>query len=1072
MNQKLLSFFLLCTLFIGAAYGQNRQVTGRVTSATDGSALAGVSVALVGSTTATQTDENGRYTISVSSNGTLTFTYVGYALQRIAVGNQSVVNVALVDDQETLEEVVVQVPYGTVKKTAFTGSESTITSKTFEKQQVASFTKALEGTVAGIQANNGGGAPGTSADIRIRGIGSVNASSSPLYVIDGVPYSGSNVAISTDDIESTTVLKDAAATALYGSRAANGVIMITTKKGRSNAPRLNFTARLGFLNRAIPEYDRVSIPEYYEGMWHATRNRLAGGNPANITDAINQNASNALIPGLRYNATDRADNEIVLPNGEFNPAAKILYADDWQDVLFGTPFRQDYNLNYSGGSEKSTHYVSLGYLNEPGYVKFSGYERFNARVNVDSKIKDWLSSGINLDGALAYQDNVQSGGGTTTINPFYYTRMMGPIYPVWQRDRSGNFVLNELTGERELDWGLNSQMGARPYAGNSNLLGSLALDERSGKIGNVNFNTYLEARFLKDFTFRTTLGGNYYNRYGTTFQNPEFGDAQNVRGRSTKIQNRQLSFTFNQVLTYDKTFLDDHNLNVMVGHENYRLERNFLSATRSGFPFPGNSELAPAATLEDATSYENYHRIEGYFSRVNYTYLDKYLLSGSFRRDGTSRFYPGRNGNGSNQWGNFYSVGAGWRISQEDFLKDVSWINELKLRASYGEQGNEGVVQTRSSNETDQENPTNTNIDNFYGWQSLYGYGWNNVNMPGAIVSSLPNEGLSWEKNKAVNVGLDFTLFNRRIDGTIEWYNRESTNLLFQVPLPMSTGITSIWRNVGAMYNRGFDLQIGYNAIRRTDFDWRIDLNLSHYKNRITKLPEESRADGIISGTKKLMEGEDLYQFWLRDYAGVDPNNGDALWYMDELDENNNVVGRTTTNNVNNATYYYHGSAIPDFVGGMTNSFRYKQFDLSVLLTYQLGGKFYDGNYASLMHQGSYGTHWHKDILDAWKAPGDITDVPRLQNNIASANAGNAASSRFLFDATYLNIKNITLGYNFDKAGISRFGLSGLRLFANVDNAAIFTKRRGMDPQRAFTGTADYTYPTMRNFTFGVTIGL
>lgn len=1071
MKQKLLSFILLCTLFTGAVFAQNRQVSGRVTSATDGTALSGVSVALVGGTAATQTDENGRYALEVSSSGTLTFTYVGYISQRVPFGNQSIVNVQLVNDQEMLEEVVVQVPYGTVKKTAFTGSESTVTSKTFEKQQVASFTKALEGTVAGIQASNGGGAPGTSADIRIRGIGSVNASSSPLYVIDGVPYSGSNVSISTDDIESTTVLKDAAATALYGSRAANGVVMITTKKGRANTPRMNFTARLGFLNRAIPEYDRVSIPQYYEGMWQATRNRLTAGNPANITDVINQSASNSLMAGLVYNVTDQADNEVVLADGKFNPNAKILYADDWQDALFRTPFRQDYNLNYSGGSDKSTHFVSLGYLNEPGFVKFSGYERFNARVNVDSKVKEWLSAGLNLDGALAYQDNVQSIGGTTTINPFYYTRMMGPIYPVWQRDDKGGFVTDPLTGEKALDWGLNSQMGARPYAGNSNLLGSLALDERTGKIGNVNFNTYLEARFLKDFTFRTTLGGNYYNRYTTTFQNPEYGDAANVRGRSTKIQNRQLSFTFNQVLTYDKTF-GDHNLNVMVGHENYRLERNFLSATRSGFPFPGNSELAPGATLEDATSYENYHRIEGYFSRVNYTYLDKYLVSASLRRDGTSRFYPGKDGKGNNQWGNFYSVGAGWRVSQEDFLKDVSWINELKLRASYGEQGNEGVVQTRASSETDQEDPTNTNIDNFYGWQSLYGYGWNNVNMPGAIINSLPNEELGWEKNRAVNVGLDFTLFDRRIDGSIEWYNRESSNLLFRVPLPMSTGITSIWRNVGTMYNRGIDLQIGYNAIRHTDFDWRIDLNLSHYKNKITKLPEENREAGIISGTKKLMEGQDVYQFWLRDYAGVDPANGDALWYMDELDADRNVIGRTTTNNVNSATYYYHGSAIPDVVGGITNSFRYKQFDLSVLLTYQIGGKFYDGNYASLMHMGNYGTHWHSDILNAWTEPGQVTDVPRLQNAIGAANAGNSASSRFLFDASYLNVKNITLGYNFDKLLISRMGLSGLRVFANVDNAAIFTKRKGMDPQRSFTGTADYTYPTMRNFTFGVTIGL
>ena len=1078
MKQKLLSLFFVLTCLIGMSFAQSRQVSGRVTSTSDGNPLAGVSVAIVGTSTAAQTDGSGNYSIQVSGdNATLAFSYLGYANQRIEVGARSVVNVQLISDAEMLEEVVVHVPYGTIKKTAFTGSESTISSETFEKQQVSSFTKALEGTVAGLQATNGGGAPGTNADIRIRGIGSVNANSSPLYVIDGVPYSGSQVSISTDDIESTTVLKDAAATALYGSRAANGVVMITTKRGRANESKLNFTARLGFLNRAIPEYDRVSIPQYYEGMWHATRNRLvrASDNAGLPIEEVNEMASAGLIPGLVYNVTDQPNNQVVLPNGQFNPDAKILYQDDWQDVLFRTPFRQDYNLNYSGGSEKSSHYVSFGYLNEPGFVKFSDYERFNARANINSNITNWLTGGMNLDGALGYQDNVWSRGGTQTTNPFYYTRVMGPIYPVWQRDAEGDFVPDPVTGaDRMLDWGLSEQMGARPYAGNSNLLGSLDLDDRSAKIGNVNFNTFLEASFLNDFTFRTTLGGNYFNRYGTSFQNSEFGDAQNVKGRSTKMQNRQFSFTFNQVLTYDKTFNEDHNINVMVGHENYRLESNFLLATRSGFPFPGNSELAPASVLEDATSYENYHRIESYFSRVNYTFTDKYLLSASFRRDGTSRFYPGIDGKGSNQWGNFFSVGAGWRLSEEAFLKDVSWINELKLRASYGEQGNEGVVQARTSDEVESngENPTSTDIDNFYGWQSLYALGWNNVGRPGAIISTLENHTLSWEKNRAVNIGLDFTLFNRKIDGTIEWYNRESSNLLFQVPIAMSTGMTSIWRNIGAMYNRGIDIQIGYNAIRTLDFDWRIDLNVSHYKNRITKLPEANREDGIISGTKKLMEGEDLYQFWLRDYAGVNPENGDALWYVDEVDEGGNVTGRTTTNNVNNATFYYHGSAIPDAVGGLTNSFRYKQFDLSVLLTYQFGGKFYDGNYAALMHMGSYGTHWHKDILNAWKAPGDMTDVPRLQNAIAGANAGNSQSSRFLFDATYMNIKNITLGYRFDTAVATRMGLSGLRIFANVDNAAIFTKRKGMDPTRAFTGTSDYTYPAMRNFTFGVTIGL
>lgn len=1080
MKQKVLSFFVLCTLFIGTALAQNNRITGRVTSASDGRPVSGVSVDVVGGS-ATQTDDAGAYSVEATADAVLRFTYLGYDTREVSINGRTTINVALTSRGQDIEEVVVQVPYGSIRKSAFTGSESTISSQNFERQQVSSFTRALEGVAPGVQATNGGGAPGTSTDVRIRGIGSINANSSPLYVVDGVPYVGSAVSISPDDIESATVLKDAAATALYGARAANGVIMIKTKSGSNRAPELTLTARTGFTNRAIPEYDRVSIPQYYEGMWQATYNRLLrtpnADNEMRTPEEARQGASNGLIPGLVYNVTDQPNNQVVLPNGQFNPAASILYQDNWQNELLGPALRQDYNLNARGGSEKGDYYISMGYLNEPGFVRNTGYERFTGRVNVNTKVKDWLRLGLNTDGALAYQDNMLTEG-TYTTNPFYYTRIIGPIYPIWQRESNGDFNLDPLTGERQLDWGIPSQMGTRPYAGNSNLVGTLALDERSGKTGNLNFNTYVEADITSDLTFRTTLGGNFFNRMGTTFQNPEFGDAANVAGRSTIDQTRQLTYTFNQVLTYDKNFGDDHYLNALVGHENYKNTRNFMYATRTGFPFPGNPQLAPGATLEGADSYEDYHRIEGYFAQVSYSYKERYLLSGSVRRDGTSRFFPGAAGQSTNQWGTFYSVGAGWRISNESFMQEVSWVNDLKLRTSYGEQGNEGVQQTRSSNETDQENPMNTSIDNYYAWQSLYDFGWNNANFPGVLLGSLPNRDLTWEKNRNFNVGLDFRLFNNRLDGTIEWYTRESSNLLFNVPLPLSTGgLTtggaSVWQNVGTMYNRGMELQLGYQAIRNQDFNWRVDLNLSRYRNKVTRLAEGNRENGIISGTKRIAEGSDVYQFWLRDYAGVDAANGDALWFRDVVDANGNPTGeRETTNNINNADFYSLGSAIPDLYGGITNSFSYKGVELSVLVTSQIGGKFYDGNYAALMHQGAYGSNWSTDILDAWQQPGDITDVPRLQNAIAASASANSQSSRFLFDASYVNIKNITLGYNFPQQWAQNNGLSRLRVFANVDNAFLFTTRKGMDPQRSFAGTSDFSYPMMRNFTFGVTVGL
>lgn len=1044
MKQKLLSILLLCTLLVGTAFAQSRTVTGTVTSAEDGTTLPGVSVVVQGTNIATQTNANGSYTISVAADArTLVFSYIGFSNQNLSIGNNTVINVSLESDAQTLEDVVVQIPYGSVKKTAFTGSESTIGSKSFEQQRVTSFTKALEGLVPGLVATNGGGQPGTNAGVQIRGVGSVNASSSPLYVLDGVPYSGSNVSLSTDDIESVTVLKDASATALYGSRAANGVIMIQTKKGRSQKTKITANIRSGFQNRFLPEYDRVNSQQYYELMWEATRNRLAAAGNA----TPNETASTQLIPGLIYNTTNVANNQVVLPDGQFNPNASILYQDDWQDALFQTKLRQDYNVNAVGGSDAGNYYVSLGYVKEPGLVKFSEYERFTGRVSADANVSTWLKTGLSMDGALGQTSQFLSEG-TYTTNPWYYTRMMGPIYPVWQRDAQGGFIADPLTGQNALDWGIPSQMGTRPYAGNSNLLGSLALDDRSSMNGNVNANTYMEAKFLEDFTFRTVLGGTYYNSYATTFQNPQFGDAANVDGRSTKANTRQLSFTFNQTLSYDKTINEDHHLNVLIGHENYRFQSDFLEATRTGFPFPGTSELAPAATAEGSTSYQHNHRIEGYFSRLMYDYKEKYLFSGSFRRDGTSRF------NKDARWGNFYSIGLGWRISQEDFLKDVSWIDELKLKGSYGETGNESILLSNGD-------------PRYYGWQSLYSLGYNNVNFPGALISSLANEDLAWEKNGSLNIGADFALFNNRLQGTIEWYKKESSNLLFNVPLPLSTGIPSITRNTGTMYNKGIDLQLGYHAVRTTDVDWRIDLNITQFKNKITELPEENRENGIVSGSKKRVEGRGIYEFWLREYAGVDPATGDALYYKGG--ESDGSGERTTVNNINNGDYYFQGSAIPDFRGGLQSSVRYKNLDLSVLFTFQSGGKFYDSNYLSLMHPGTYGSHWSSDILNRWQKPGDITDVPRLQNALATQNG---ASTRYLFDASYINFKNISLGYNIPKTVLTQIGITNARLFSSVDNIHLFNKRKGMDPQQTFSGTSDFTYSPVRTFTFGLTIGL
>jgi TonB-linked SusC/RagA family outer membrane protein len=1056
MRKKLLFTFSVIMMIVTQAWAQSRTVTGKVTDAGNGQGLPGVTVLVKGTSVGTSTDAEGQYSLNVPANATtLAFSFIGYATVERTLTNAPVINVGLQPDINQLQEVLIQVPYGTVAKTAFTGSEATITSAAINKQQVTSVGRVLEGLVPGLQTTNGSGAPGSSPNVRIRGIGSVNASSSPLYVVDGIPFDGTIASLSPDDIETITVLKDAAASALYGARAANGVIMITTRKGKKGKPAVAINIRSGVSERGIPEYERVNPQEFYELTWEALRNaNLAARNPAtgvNYTPAEAGVAASSVVAsptGLAYNPFNVPNAQVIDPaTGKLNPNAQLLYQDNWSDALFQKATRNDLNLNISGANDNNDYLLSVGYISEDGIAKFSDYDRMSARLKVNTTVNNWLKAGANISGAIANL-NGSFATGSATSNPFYFSRYIGPIYPVYQRTPTGEFVIDPATGGKVLDYGTAANAptpqaihGPRPYSANANLLGTLDLDDRGSERLEGTANTFAEIKFLKDFTFRTTLGGSYYTNAATAFQNSLFGDAASVAGRSTKTDTRQLSYTFNQVLSWNRKF-GNHGLSAMGGHENYALDFTSLAGTRTGFPFPGMNELTGPAVLTAASSFTNNHRIESYFSQLSYDFLEKYLLSASYRTDGSSRFAKDA------RWGSFYSVGAGWRISQESFLSDVAWLNELKLRASYGEQGNEDVLTGGASD--------------YYPSPELYALGWSNGTAPGAIFGQFASPNLQWEKNATLNVGADFRLLNK-LDGTLEWYNRKSDNLLFPLPLAPSVGVTSVNQNVGAMKNTGVELQLGYNVVATGDFDYRIDLNLAHNRNTVTKLPESTPE--IVRGAAKLMVGHGIYDFWLREYAGVNPDNGDALYYMDTKDADGEVTGRTTTSDSRLATLYYHDSSLPDLTGGITNSFRYKGFDFSVLVTGQAGGKFYDENYAGLMHRGTLGTTWSKDMLNRWQKPGDITDVPRLQRGITN---NDAASTRWLFDASYLTVKNINLGYTLPKSLTGKVGVGTVRAFAAADNAFIFTKNEGMDPQRSFDGRSDYSYPIFRTFTLGL----
>lgn len=1080
----LFAFFVLTGVLLHA---QEMQISGTVTGAEDGAPLPGVSVVVQGTTIGTVTDFEGNYSLSVpESANALVFSFVGLRTAEVPIDSRSVIDVTLEIDAVGIDEVMV-VAYGTAKKASFTGSAENISSDKIDNIQATSVSKLLEGATAGLQVSSATGQPGSQAAIRIRGIGSINASSNPLYVVDGVPYGGCLNSISPDDIESITVLKDATAAALYGSRGANGVIVITTNKGQAGRLELEVKVRNGWSDRAIPEYPRINQEQYYEKTWEAYRNSLYYSGAYSMQEANeiasygvdgDGNSINTVAQLGNYNAYDVDPTELIGTDGQLNPNANLLWDDDWQEELFRIAHKQDYNINVSGGDERTNYYISLGYLNEDGLLEYSDFERFTARVNAESQVKEWLRIGLNTS-ASTYKYNNFSEDNSTTSNPFFFSRVMGPIFPVyayntWNQPDAGSLIL-DAEGEPVFDFGAGQMTfndgygrtvgGFRPYAGNFNLRASLQLDERSTELDQVSARTFADFTILPGLSLRTNLSVDYTGTSGTTFQNSVYGDAAGY-GRITKDFERGLITTLNQLLTFTRT-VGMNSFDALAGHESFMWKTNFLEATRIGFPFPGIVELAPASTGEGSNSYEDNIRIESYFGRINYDYADRYYLSASIRTDGSSRFHP------DTRWGTFWSIGGSWRISEENFMQ-LDWINTLKLKASYGLQGNNQGI-------------------GYYPWQGLYDLGIDNNVYSGAIASSLELAELIWEKNSNMNAGVEFAIFDR-LRGTFEYFIRGSDNLLFEVPQPRSLGIDSKWENIGGMENRGVEAILSADIVNTENFRWLFDFNITHYKNEITELPQEE----IIQGSKKLMVGRSLYDFYIREYAGADAETGAALYWKDEiemdgegnpvLDEDGEPVktgNRIVTTAHADADRYYVGSSIPKVYGGVTNSFQFMGFDLSVFVTYQIGGKFLDYNYMWLMREGDLGMSWHTDILDNWTGPigtdglPSVTDVdgntvyydpdlvPRVE--VGNTDLRNTAT-RFLFDATYLNLRNITLGYNLPSNLAGRIGASGLRVFVAADNLYVYTTNPGMDPRQDFAGTAQTQYTPTKTYTVGLNV--
>jgi TonB-linked SusC/RagA family outer membrane protein len=959
------------------------------------------------------------------------------------------------DDSSTAKVLgsVVVVAYGSQKRSAVTGAIAQISDSQIARRPLTNIAEALTGAAPGIQSTLSSGQPGVSPNIRVRGFGSISAGSSPLIVVDGIVYDGDLASINAADVASISTLMDAASAALYGSRGSNGVILVTTKKGSNGnkKPSVQFKMSQGINVRMLPEYDRVNAYDYYPLMWEFYRNGLISNQGGYLANFYAKNEIKSL---LGYNPFNVPDKEIVDINGKLNPDAQLLYPDDldWEKDGTHKGYRQDYTISFNGGNDNADYYGSLGYIGEKGYTVNSDFKRWNARVNSNVRITSRIKAGVNVYGSTTTTNQTPAYAGGYIINPFYFSRSMGPIYPVHSHDVSGAYIL-DANGQSIYDNGIHTY-GIRPFAPGRNALAE-GLENINYLEGNsLGARVYIDANIVKGLKFTANLGMDQETSDSYNYLNPIIGDGS-PSGSLSRGNARIKSYTFNQLLNYTRK-LKDHSFEVMGGHENYDRETVGSSVTVRGQIAPGKSlELGNFTTVSEApVSSTIEKRIESYLSRLNYDYRNIYFLSASFRRDGNSFFASDK------RWANFWSVGGAWRINKEKFFH-VPFVNELKLKASYGKVGNDAV--------------------GAYAYQGGY-IPNNNAQEPGYIYAVIANKDLTWETLDNLNAGVEFSLFKDRISGYVQYYNKESSGLVFAVPQPLSGGGTpsgpyNIWQNIGSMYNRGIEVSLTGTVIKGKKFDWQMTVNASTLENRITSMPETNKE--IISGTKKLSVGHSIYDYWLISYKGVDAANGDALYELDPSkpyqdnypfdypDKTINGVRYTTS--ISRGKYDYQGSAIPDLYGSLRSDMRYKNFSLDLLCTYQIGGLTYDGVYSSLM-SASFGQSLHKNIEDRWQQTGDQTDVPRLDYGRTGDFYG--SSDRWLISATSLTVNNINLGYTFTPSVLQRLKLSGLHTYISVENAYQFSARSGMNVLQSFNGTTSDVYIPRRVYSLGVIANL
>lgn len=1050
-----LTFLLACLFLIGVGLvnAQSRTIAGTVISVEDEQPVIGASVMVKGTTLGTITDVNGRFSISLPTNSkTLVVSYIGMKTVELDAVNNMIVR--LVNEASELDEVLV-VAYGTATKGSYTGSAAVMKSDKIEKRQVSNVSNALAGAVAGVQVLSANGQPGTSATVRVRGVGSINAGSNPLYVVDGVPFDGDLSSLNTSDIESMTVLKDAASTALYGARGANGIIMITTKKGVKGEASIKFDSKWGVNSRSIKNYDVMTSPQsYLETSYQAIYN--AGIYNLNYTPSqanvyANSKITSGTEGGSGYKVFTVPTGELLIgSNGKLNPSATLGYSDadyyytpdNWADETFQNNMRQEYNLSISGASDKSNYYMSFGYLEDQGVISGSGFNRLSGRFKGDYQVKEWLKVGANVN--YNYSNSNYPGEQITTNssgNAFFIANNVAPIYPMYVRSATDKSIMLN-NGRKVYDYGDGTSTNmSRRFMSIANPAGDLVYNKTNYLMDILNTTWFAEITPMKGLTLTARYGLNVDNTRYNDLGNAYMGQSASYGGTAYQEQTRVFGVNQQYIASYQTQISDLQHLDATLGYDGYSYRSEYVFASGQNLYNPESYYVSNAIDQLRGGGAKSVYSTAGIFGRVNYSYDDKYFGNVSYRRDASSRFSP------DNRWGDFYSASAAWLMNKETFMADVSWVDMLKLKASFGQQGND-------------------NVGNYYAWLDQYRLtGADGVFADGTLVYK-GNPDLTWETSTSYNVGVDFALLKDKLSGSIEYFGRTSSDMLYYKPVAGSLGYTSIPMNVGAMTNSGVEIDLNWNILKSKNISWNVNANATFIKNMINELHPDLQGK-LIDGTRIYEEGYSMYRMYLVEFAGVDPEKGLAQYWAKDVDGNPTKVTdynvalnhRTATENL-----------LPKVYGGFGTTIDAYGFDASVQCSYQLGGTIYDSGYQGLMHGGTAsngGRNWHKDIYNAWTPQNTETNVPRLNANDQYANS---TSTRFLTSSNYLSLNNITVGYTLPSNLVRKVDVNKLRVYLAADNVALLSARKGLDPRQSYISATTALYTPIRTISGGISL--